>query len=472
MEGERVLIESTFNRPNKMKEMLKSVVKTDSKRWKLGRRKHRRADSKKLLENNNETCDGFNGCDNPVAPNNFNTHVEQRLQTVEEEINYEALAEVLRVSPDVSEDGSSSMRAGSLIQSSVSQNFPEPPADLDQNLQQHLLKKEVGAWLEKILQTEKNQEDSDCEEAFVGFYVDTIQCIEAVPKEAQKISSKLSLDVRAVCFQELLTFLKRYSTEQAEVLGKKAKLDKPELIPFFKTLTTCGEIKHHVQTAEVVKGCPLEEIMETLKNLEDRTLTLLKQIVADMTERNLKTYFKTENKHFFLLIILIKTYFAKDFSQDVKKRVMTEVYKLICHIYLKHLIRSSTSKLTKRWSPNVGQTVTEDAKLLHNTISELAPGVQHCNLLLLTVEELLECHSTVAVQLTVAGMQDCPTWREDQDLLPALLKWKGLSGRKVKEVLNILPSQQPRPVSCFSWLFCCVSRGPTITSREEDASDC
>ncbi|XP_019133383.2 exocyst complex component 3 [Larimichthys crocea] len=581
MQAEHVLIESTFNRPNRMKEIFKSVAKrADSKMRKLGRRKPRRTDSKRLLmeNNNNDRHDGFNGCDNPMTQNNFNTHVEQRLPTVEE-IKYEELAELLQVSPDVSEDGSCSMSSVHLIQRSVSQHFPEPPTDLDQNLQQHLFKvqeavcnelvrlgplfetmglmdclfdcyhrhtfhhlndllqkvhssqnclvlmkwvlqtypsaellghpdlqrtdpikkvdsllnqewlqkardklldnveKEVRALLEKILQIEKkNQEDFDCEEAFVGFYVDTIQCIEAVPKEAQKISRKLSLDVRAVCFRELLTFLERYSTEQAEILGKKAKLDKPEMIPFFKTLTACSKIKLHVQTtAKDVKGCHIEEIMETLDNMEDLTLTLLKQIVTDMAKRNLERYFKTENKHFFVFIVLIETYFSKDFCQDVKKRVMNEVYKLISHIYLKHLVRRSHSKLTKRWSPDVGQAVTEDAELLHNTISNLAPGVQQWNLMLLKIKELLDCQSIVAVQLTVASMQkECPTWREDQDLLPTLLRWKGLSGRRVKEVMNILPGQQPRsrPVSCFSWIFCWVSRESTITSREEDTSDC
>ncbi|TMS21623.1 Exocyst complex component 3 [Larimichthys crocea] len=485
MQAEHVLIESTFNRPNRMKEIFKSVAKrADSKMRKLGRRKPRRTDSKRLLmeNNNNDRHDGFNGCDNPMTQNNFNTHVEQRLPTVEDEIKYEELVELLQVSPDVSEDGSCSMSSVHLIQRSVSQHFPEPPTDLDQNLQQHLFKvqeavcnelvrlgplfetmglmdclfdcyhrhtfhhlndllqkvhssqnclvlmkwvlqtypsaellghpdlqrtdpikkvdsllnqewlqkardklldnveKEVRALLEKILQIEKkNQEDFDCEEAFVGFYVDTIQCIEAVPKEAQKISRKLSLDVRAVCFRELLTFLERL----------------------------------HVQTtAKDVQGCHIEKIMETLENMEDLTLTLLKQIVTDMAKRNLERYFKTENKHFFVFIVLIETYFSKDFCQDVKKRVMNEVYKLISHIYLKHLVRTSHSKLTKRWSPDVGQAVTEDAELLHNTISNLAPGVQQWNLMLLKIKELLDCQSIVAVQLTVASMQkECPTWR-------------------------------------------------------------
>lgn len=70
------------------------------------------------------------------------------------------------------------------------------------------------------------------------------------------------------------------------------------------------------------------------------------------------------------------------------QRVMNEVYKLISHIYLKHLVRTSHSKLTKRWSPDVGQAVTEDAELLHNTISNLVRS----SLLLVLIRLVLFVH--------------------------------------------------------------------------------
>lgn len=50
---------------------------------------------------------------------------------------------------------------------------------------------------------------------------------------------------------------------------------------------------------------------------------------------------------------------------------MDEAYMVIDQIYLKHLVQSSQKKLKKIWGPNVGQQLTEDAELLHNTISEL-----------------------------------------------------------------------------------------------------
>lgn len=283
-----------------------------------------------------------------------------------------------------------------------------------------------------------------------------------MPKEAQEISSKLSDEVREVCFQELLMFLERYSSEQTEILGKKAKMDKPETIHFFKTLKTCKELKQHVQNnSKGINESLIQEIAETLEKMEDFTLKLLMDIVDDMAEIHLSNYFKTENKQFFFLILGLKAYFPKlSWCQDVQKRVMDEAYKLIAHIYLKHLVQSSQKKLKKCWSADVGQTVTEDAQSLHDTISGLAPDVKQWNLMMLKVKELLEDKDSVAVKLTAASMlKECPTWSEDEELLPALLRWKGLSGWEVKEVLEVLDSlsehkPSSRSVSWYSCLTC------------------
>ncbi|XP_035530499.1 exocyst complex component 3 [Morone saxatilis] len=319
--------------------------------------------------------------------------------------------------------------------------------------------KEVRRSLEEILQTERRQERCDCEEAYVGFYVDIIQCIDAMPKEAQKISSKLSDDVRDVCFQELLMFLQRYTTEQNDILGKQAKLDKPEMIHFFKTLTTCKELKKHIQTkSKGITRSRLQQNVEQLEKMEAFTLQYLMEITADTAENILRNYFKTGNKKFFTSILEEQMNFPKlplRQYEEVLKTTMIEAYRLIAHVYLKHLVQRNQSELARCWSPTVGQTITADAELLHITISDLVPDVQQWNLMLLKTPELLECKSIDAVKLTVASMQkECLTWREDLDLLPALLRWKGLSGWQVREVLDVLPGQEIRPRSGSSCLTC------------------
>lgn len=88
-----------------------------------------------------------------MCQNTFSIHTEQHGQPVEE-LTLQELAEILQVQPDAVSNtladgcgcseqpepnsGQQSLKQ-SLIQKYVSQHFPEPPEDLDQNLQQHLV---------------------------------------------------------------------------------------------------------------------------------------------------------------------------------------------------------------------------------------------------------------------------------------------------------------------------------------------
>ncbi|XP_036981203.1 uncharacterized protein LOC119034356 isoform X2 [Acanthopagrus latus] len=316
------------------------------------------------------------------------------------------------------------------------------------------VQKEVRKCLDQILLIHTNQDD-DSEESCIGLYVDIIQLVNVMPEEAQEINSKLSHDIREVCFQELKMFLGRYTAEQTKILGEKAKKAIPNQIHFLKILKTCKEIKKHVQTkSEGIEDSLIQEIVAALENMEDFTLKLLMEIVADMTElcfctisvpqSRLQNYFTTKYKRFFL-ISDVETHFAKvSWCPDIQKRVMDEAYKLIAHTYLKHLVRSSQRKLRKCWSPDVVQKVIEDAELLHNTISKLAPGVEQWKL-----PELLEDENIDAVKITVATMQRS-RYREDEELLSTLLVWKGLSKSQAKQVLGALPEHEPRQTNSVS----------------------
>ncbi|XP_056248754.1 exocyst complex component 3-like protein 4 isoform X2 [Seriola aureovittata] len=325
------------------------------------------------------------------------------------------------------------------------------------------VQKSVRESLKIILQNEMAQDQCDCEETYVGLYVDIIQCINAMHNETKKISSELPDGVKEVCFQELLMFLKRYVTEQTKALGKKAKMDKPETIYFLRTLTTCKELKQYVQTEGAgIKPSLLNEMVGLLENMEASTFYLLKDIVTDIAESHLKKYFKSNNKQFLLCAAVQNNFPKLQYGLDEQKRVMDEAYKLIVRIYIKNLVRSSQRKLKKHWSPNVGQTVIEDAELLHSIMSDLAPGVQQRNFTLLKITEILECNSVDTLKMECATMQNhCLTMREDMELLPTVLRWKGLSKRKVNEVLYALPPDlQPgldpdrQPSRTRSWCCC------------------
>ncbi|XP_036981211.1 uncharacterized protein LOC119034361 [Acanthopagrus latus] len=307
---------------------------------------------------------------------------------------------------------------------------------------------EVRKCLDQILLTDRNQDVCDSEESFIGLYVDIIQLVNVMPEQAQEINSKLSHDIREVCFQELKMFLGRYTAEQTEILEKKAKKAIPNQIRFLKTLKTCKEIKEYVQNkSDGIEDSLIQEIEATLENMEDFTLKLLMEIVADMTEMHLQNYFKTKYGQFFL-ISDVETHFPKvSWCPDIQKRVMDEAYKLIAHTYLKHLVRSSQRKLRKCWSPDVVQKVIEDAELLHDTISKLAPGVEQWKL-----PELLEDKDIEAMKITVWAIQHS-CYREDEELLSTLLVWKGLSKSQTKQVLGALPEHEPRQTNFL--VECC-----------------
>ncbi|XP_026174839.1 exocyst complex component 3-like protein 4 [Mastacembelus armatus] len=333
------------------------------------------------------------------------------------------------------------------------------------NATKHLLEKvqeEVRKSLENILQNERTQERCDTEEDYVGLYVDTIQCVAAMPNYALKISSQLSDQVQEVCFQQLLIFVKRYSTEQTNSLERKAKMDKPQTIHFFKTLKTCKELKQHFEPeGEGIRTSLLKGTAETLEVMETFTVKLLMDTAAKMTEKHLKAYFKTHNKQFSVFLDALKSFFPEPtYCQDVRETVMGEAYEIIVRIYIKRLIKTRKRNLKKHWSPDadVGDTVAKDAQLLHDTILALAPEVRNWNHLLLNIKEVLDCTNTETIKIPVAIMQQ--KWltnsREDLLLLRTLLQWKGLSRRDVKKVLAALPSDHQTRARSRPW-YCCLN---------------
>ncbi|CAK6980989.1 exocyst complex component 3-like [Scomber scombrus] len=317
------------------------------------------------------------------------------------------------------------------------------------------VQKDVRESLEKILQNERSQEGGDSDEAFIQLNVDAIQCTNAMYTAAESVSKTLSERVQEVCFQELLVFVKKYTTEQTEILRNQTQKAKPDMKLFLKTLQNCEALKQHVQTkSKNIKTSFPDDTVKVLEEMKDLTMKLLLEIVAGYTESHLKNYFESKIEHFSMLVDEVKMRFPKlMWCQDVQERVMDEVYKLITQLYFKHLVQINRRKLKKCWSSDVGQQVTKDAELLHSTISDLAFGVQQWNLVLLKIPAILECKDTSGLKLDVASMQQMNiTKREDLELL---LRWKGLSNRKIREVLEALPDHQPRPRP-VSWYGCFI----------------
>ncbi|XP_054861952.1 uncharacterized protein si:dkey-196h17.9 [Amphiprion ocellaris] len=521
------------------------------------RKKPKRSDSKKCLveKNNNNLQDGYTVAE-PLVQNTVNTEEEEHLQQ-EKDVFLQELFELLGKYSDATtpEDGSCcsgrhdmQQRVVHLVRRFLSQIFPKPPADLDQNLQLHLsdmekevlskferfgplfeskglmrclvdcynrhtfnhlhslvqnvssfkssfvlmnwvvhtylshevlgrhddqlfsqweeqakekllehAQKEIRETLKRILQNESGQRCCNSEEAYVRLYLDTIQYVAAMPREAARISSELRDQVQDVCFRELLPFVTRYAAEQKEFLGGEAKVDQPQTIHFLRTLKTCKELRQHVLT----EGKEIETslLIQTLEDIEAFTLKLLMKIVDHFAESHLKKYFKSNSKRLYLFATLENLFPRLWYVLDEQNRVINEAYKSMAHVYLKHLLQSSRRKLQRCWNPDVEQTVQEDAEHLHRIMANLAPGVQQWNRILLKIPDVVECKDIDALKITMAHIEkDCNEQRKDLELLPALLRWKGLSKREVMEVMEALPGSRPRTGSgsWFSCLTCCI----------------
>uniref|UniRef100_A0A2I4CC20 Uncharacterized protein si:dkey-196h17.9 n=1 Tax=Austrofundulus limnaeus TaxID=52670 RepID=A0A2I4CC20_AUSLI len=332
---------------------------------------------------------------------------------------------------------------------------PEPVllTDWDNKARQKLIpqvQEEFSKSLSKILQQNRTQTIDD-EETYVGLYVDVIQYTSSMIQKAQSTSPELHNEVQEVCSQELMNFVTSYTAEQAETL--RASVQKTdETIHFLKTLRTCEELRKYVQLKE--NFSLKEEITSKLKDMEALILKLLMEIITELAERDLRGYFK-KPRHQMQLLTDLKTRFPKtSYFRDEQKEVMAQAYEVIAHVYLKRLIRTSRWKL-KLWSSAVGPKVSSDTEELQGTILDLAPGVQLGKVMLLSVPEVLKNKDIDTLKLILAGSQkDCGRSSKDLDLIPDLLRWKGLSRSQVTEVLEAFP-EDLRPRTGYRWSFGC-----------------
>ncbi|XP_016520311.1 uncharacterized protein LOC103129101 isoform X2 [Poecilia formosa] len=333
-----------------------------------------------------------------------------------------------------------------------------------------MVKVEFRDSLGKILDADRTQMDRS-EEAYTQLYVDVIQCTNAMPKLVQE-KRLLSNKVKKVCFQELQSFVKRYNSAQGEILHKKAEAwrENPETIHFLKTLKTCKELRQHIQAEGNVKAGSVDETKKTLEKLEALTLELIKKIATELAESCLQDYFRSASRPRGKVLLCrpgerhcelfdsLRNHFPKmPYALDEQKIVMNEVYKVVAHSYFKHLLQNRQSVLKKQWSSDVGKAIQEDADELHATISDLAPGVQQWNRLLLVIQEVSDCKDLDSVKLTISLKQeDIEKRSEDPELVTKLLQWKGLSKGQISEVLDALPGSPPKPKSKPLYLrFCC-----------------
>ncbi|XP_029972869.1 uncharacterized protein LOC115406779 isoform X2 [Salarias fasciatus] len=304
--------------------------------------------------------------------------------------------------------------------------------------------------LKKILEAHKRQKTCDNEESYILLDVDVIKFTFDTFEKVKAIDHDLSDRVLRVCSRELLVFVKGYNECQRVFLKKK-----PATVHFLKTLRTCRGIRKNIQDRH------MEEIVELLTEMETFTKELLTKVVTDDVEKNIKRYFRSDNKRIFPFDPLEKHFPQLDFAAEERRAVMGDIYKGIAHVYFKHLIGTSMRKLRKKWwtDTNIGKTVQADAVELHIIISRWAEDVPQYNNLLLKIREVLACSDMEAMKQTMAFIEkECDEQSEDLQLLPDLLLWADYSPLDVKRVLEVLqspPSILQMPSWFVQYYLCC-----------------
>lgn len=330
---------------------------------------------------------------------------------------------------------------------------------------QRLLESEVSSGLNKILENERYQQTCQSQEDYIATYIDVIKSVDAVPNEAQKISSELSLKLTKVCLNQLLEFVHSFRTHWFELLTKN-KLSDQEMVKFFKTLKTCKELKKYL-TQTKRKGSEvfiIEKIMVLLEEIETLTLQVLLETLSSFTESRLEKYFRSNSRHCFLMTDLEELFSPPStrgwFSLDEHKSTMDECYKLIISCYCKHLISHKLNKLRKIWSQDVPTSVSEDFEFIHKLMSDLCPGVEQWIILLDHIVDIIKTSDIDSMKLSAGAiLHRCKNTSLTNDmplLLVGLLRWKGLPNQKIREVLCALGDYiDPDHIYPLRWYSAC-----------------
>ncbi|CAL8298277.1 unnamed protein product [Arctogadus glacialis] len=268
-------------------------------------------------------------------------------------------------------------------------------------------------------------------------HTDVIECIVGPIVRAESVSENVQEFTRQVCFLKLQEFLERFTTAKQELLKRYDKSPKMTVETSLKTLNTLHGLVSYIQpsTDGGTRDLPAEGTLSSLRALETAARTSMGEALIKIIKERLKSHFKSREEDF-LLTEMKEMFSAEDCCPDVQKEALDLAYERVCALYLYQLVVTKKKELEKRWGPDVGQKVTQDAHHLHKTFSDLHPGVRQQNHVLLKVEELIQSQDVDSVKITLSGMMQLCQFEKVKKLCSDLLEWKGgLSVHEVKEVL-------------------------------------
>ncbi|XP_030213179.1 uncharacterized protein LOC115544396 isoform X1 [Gadus morhua] len=312
------------------------------------------------------------------------------------------------------------------------------------------LEEDVQSSLDEIFQ---RQESKEYWRSWT-LHTDVIECIDGQIVRAKSISENVQEFTRQVCFLKLQEFLKSFNTAKQKLLKTYEKDPKLKEKTCLQTLNTLHGIVSYIQpsTDGGTKDLQAEETLSSLRALRTAARTSMGEALVKIIKERLKSHFKDREEDF-LLTEMREMFSAEDCCPDVQKEALDLAYERVSTLYLYRLVVTKKKELEKRWGRDVGQKVTQDARHLHKTFSDLHPGVCQQNHVLLKVEELIQSQDVNSVKITLSGMMQLCQSEKSKKLLPPLLKWNGLSGAQVQEVLEAVQVPNTRETRT---LFSCI----------------
>ncbi|XP_056447226.1 uncharacterized protein LOC130383178 [Gadus chalcogrammus] len=311
------------------------------------------------------------------------------------------------------------------------------------------LERDVQSSLDEIIKRQESDFWGSWE-----LHTDVIKCIDGPIVRAGSVSENVQKFTRQVCYLKLQEFLERFTTAKQELLKRYDKSPKMTVETSLKTLNTLQGLVSYIQpsTDGGTRDLPAEGTLSSLRALETAARTSMGEALIKIIKERLKSHFKDREEDF-LLTEMKEMFSDEDCCPDVQKEALDLAYEQVSALYQLKLASSKKKELEKRWGPDVGQKVTQDAQHLHKTFSDLHPGVRQQNHVLLKVEELIQSQDVDSVKLTLSEMMQLCQSEESKKWLPSLLKWTSLSGAQVQEVLEAVQEPNTRETRT---LFTCI----------------
>ncbi|KAI4888311.1 hypothetical protein NFI96_017626, partial [Prochilodus magdalenae] len=329
-----------------------------------------------------------------------------------------------------------------------------------------LIQRDISNMLQNILQYNETPCDYKNEEDFIKVYLDVIQCLNAT-RQQSKIFSQILMDaVQRLCFDELHIFVQRYVKDEKKRLETQKSRNTYSLQDMYRIINTCKHIRSYAfDLMDSNNDTDISTVL-VLENMEGQVLSIIQELFADLAEDKLKKYFKQRDTyHINILLGVIKKMLEPlpqmEQGKGTKQCIVNVTYQIVTGAYLRCLMQSKRDKMEKIWGA-IDRRMTTDAQRFHCTFSELSISDDKQKEFLNRMSDILR-HNDINYLKSLGQELYSSFPKESEEHLHAMLKWKGLSKRQIREILDVRQEAYedgghvtPRRLTYWSYCLCCT----------------